>query len=251
MAFRILVVDDEESIRFTFAEFLGEAGYQVDVAATRNHALQMIEATCYDVLFLDIFLGRESGMAVLEASKRLNPNCPVIMVTGSPEIDTAAQSVRLAAYDYLIKPVSQQELVRQARRAIGYKQAVDEKQRYQQQLSAIFDGVREGILVFDPQLRLTEMNYAATQILECDRDIVGRDLAELIEQGEPKVLKTLEELLHSRVAGELYRLEFSRSTGEPLVLGVSVSPLQSRTGEEYDMVMVLRDETGPVKEIAA
>lgn len=249
MADRILIVDDEESIRFTFSEFLRQAGYQVDAAESATEALELLEATCYDLLFLDILLGRETGMDVLEASKQLNPSCPVIMVTGSPEIHTAAQSVRLGAYDYLVKPVEQSELVRHARRATAYKAAVDEKQRYQQRLSAVFDGVREGILVFDSQLRLTAINEAATRILGCTEESVGQDLATLAAASGQEILRALSELLQSRFAGELYRLEFHRATGEPLILGVSMSPLQSRTGEDQDLVMVLRDETGPVHQV--
>ena len=66
---RILVVDDEESIRFTFNAFLSDAGYSVETAETLDTALQQLETHSFDAIFLDILLGRESGIKVLQASR--------------------------------------------------------------------------------------------------------------------------------------------------------------------------------------
>ena len=250
MTHRILIVDDEESIRFTFTEFLASSGYQVNEAESTSQAIALLETELYDVVFLDILLGRDSGIDVLRRSKELNPNCPVIMVTGAPEINTAADSIRLSAYDYLVKPVGQDELVRHAQRAIAFKEAIDEKERYQQRMSAVFQGVREGILTFDSSMQLIDMNFAATKILGMNNDVLGQDLKRLAQKTKSKVLNALQELLESRFEGELYKLSFERSTGEPLILSVSMSPLQSAAGQDHDLVMVLRDETGPIKEVS-
>jgi len=71
---RILVVDDEESIRFTFSAFLGDAGYTVETAETLGDALDKIDSQSFDVIFLDILLGRESGIIALKASRESQPN---------------------------------------------------------------------------------------------------------------------------------------------------------------------------------
>ena len=89
MSSRILVVDDEESIRFTFNAFLSDAGYSVELAESLEEALERIELEAFDAFFLDILLGRDSGIKVLQASREIHPNVPVIMATGAPEISTA------------------------------------------------------------------------------------------------------------------------------------------------------------------
>ena len=146
---RLLVVDDEESIRFTFSEFLKGGGYLVDTADSFIAATALMADNDYDVVFLDIVLGRDSGMNLLRVLSEQNPNCQVVMVTGSPEIVTAAESVRLHAFDYLVKPVTQDQLLRIAKLAAERKQMIDAQEKFRLRMTAIFDGVREGILVFD------------------------------------------------------------------------------------------------------
>ena len=114
MSSRILVVDDEESIRFTFNAFLSDAGYSVELAESLEEALERIELEAFDAIFLDILLGRDSGIKVLQASREIHPNVPVIMATGAPEISTAAEAVRLGAFDYITKPIHQEVLLRHA-----------------------------------------------------------------------------------------------------------------------------------------
>ena len=77
-----------------------------------------VAAARYDAVFLDILLGRDSGMRVLQACREQQPNTPVVMVTGAPDIKTAAEAVRLGAFDYITKPVHQDELLRQAKLAV-------------------------------------------------------------------------------------------------------------------------------------
>ena len=95
MSYRILVVDDEESIRFTFSAFLCDAGYSVETAESLEEALDKIASQLFDAIFLDILLGRDSGIVALKASRESLPNTPVIMATGAPDVNTAAEAVRL------------------------------------------------------------------------------------------------------------------------------------------------------------
>ena len=252
MPYHILVVDDEESIRLTFTYFLAEEGYQVTAAKDAREAIALLEQTSFDVLFLDILLGRESGIDVLKASKEKNPNCPVLMITGSPEISTAADSVRWSAYDYLVKPLDCEALLQHTRRAIAYKNAVDEKERYQQRLNAVFQGVREGILVFDAHLRLIDMNFAGSQMLDLKQGDLGEMLDVLADQSSGEtILNEIRGLVEARLEGELYHLEFKQPDGGRKILSVSIAPLRSAAGKEQDLVIVLRDETGSVRKVAA
>ncbi|MCK4508283.1 MAG: response regulator [Desulfuromonadales bacterium] len=245
MSHRILVVDDDESIRFTFSEFLTDAGYLVDTAESVEKATACFEANEYDAIFLDILLGRESGIDVLKAARELNPNCQVTMVTGAPEIKTAAAAVRHGAFDYLTKPINQEDLLRQAERAVAYKTAIDQKERYQKRMAAVFQGVKEGILVFDVALKLIDINFSAQEMLNCGEEVLGKELNTLIGESNNKTLKALQEVLESRVEGEFYKLQVEAPDGRQSDLSVSISPLTSAKGMDADLVLVLRDETVP------
>ncbi|MBE0501476.1 MAG: response regulator, partial [Desulfuromonadales bacterium] len=92
MASRILVVDDEENIRYTFASFLKDEGLIVDVACSIEECRQALSVRDFDLVYLDILLGGDSGIDALRICKEMNPACPVVMVTGSPDLDTATDA---------------------------------------------------------------------------------------------------------------------------------------------------------------
>jgi two-component system response regulator HydG len=240
---RVLIVDDEESISYTFKEFLSEAGFQVDTADSLIESAAMVGDVDYDAIFLDILLGRDNGLKLLEVMHEQSPNCPIIMVTGSPEISTAAEAVRHGAFDYLVKPIYQEELVRHAQRAVAYKTLLDQKEQYQKRLSAVFQGVREGILVFDIDTQLIDMNFAAKQMLSCDDTAIGQNLDALIQKTGNDTLKAIKELVESRFDGELFNYKIPSTCGEGVVLSVNMSSLSSGKGQDADLVLVLRDES--------
>lgn len=101
----ILVIDDEESIRFTFSYLLRELGHRVDVAESAEEALDKLIAKHYDLIFLDLLLGAESGITTLKQIRIRQPDTQVIMVTGAPDTTTVSQAISLGAYAYIPKPV--------------------------------------------------------------------------------------------------------------------------------------------------
>jgi PAS domain S-box-containing protein len=246
MSQRILVVDDEESIRFTFDAFLTDAGYQIDTAPSLKVALALAGDTIYDAVFLDILLGRESGMEMLRFVRENNPHCPVIMVTGAPEIATAAEAVRLGAFDYLTKPVHQDELLRIARRALERKALLDEQETFRLRMAAVFRSIQEGIMVFDEAFRLVEINDSARRMLACDKDVVGRTLAELAQDNDCSTAQHFQEIVTQRCLGEIYRMQMHNAAGQPLLVSLTMAPLTSQAGRETGVVLVLRDEGLPV-----
>ena len=245
MAPRVLVVDDEESIRFTFDAFLTDAGYRVDTASSLAAATAVIEETPYDAVFLDILLGRESGMTVLRLMRERNPNCPVVMITGAPEIATASEAVRYGAFDYLTKPVHQEELLRIARRAVERKTLLDEQETFRLRMTAVFQSIQEGILVFDEQFRLVDINDSARKMLACSDNVVGKTLAEIGQAGGCQTAGSFHELVSQRCLGEIYRMQIRNARGEELLVSLTMAPLTSQAGLETGVVLVLRDEGMP------
>ena len=244
---RILVVDDEESIRFTFNAFLSDAGYNVETAECLDAALQMIEAHSFDAIFLDILLGRESGIKVLQASREAHPNTPVIMVTGAPEVSTAAEAVRLGAFDYITKPLHQDDLLRQAKLAVEHKRLVDQQEMYRLRMAAVFQSVNEGLMIFDEKMQLVEINDAATKILRCETSLVGLSPGEISTCCPP--LKTLQELIEERCEGEIFRVEADVKDGQSVAFGVTMAPLTGHDQRELGTVLVLRDESQPARQV--
>jgi len=115
----ILIIDDEESIRFTFSYLLADQGYRVDVAATPQEALSCLERSDYDLIFLDILLGSHSGISTLKKIKKSYPATPVIMVTGAPDNDSVSEAIGIGAVAYLPKPVRLDTLITVTRKTLN------------------------------------------------------------------------------------------------------------------------------------
>jgi two-component system, NtrC family, response regulator HydG len=116
---KILVVDDEESIRFTFESFLAEEGYTVVTARSYDEALTSIEETDFDLIFADIILGGRSGIDVLREIRRRGQKVPVIMITGDPNAASAHEAFELGAFGHISKPIRQEKLLGLAQLALG------------------------------------------------------------------------------------------------------------------------------------
>ncbi|NVB39757.1 response regulator [Pseudenhygromyxa sp. WMMC2535] len=128
---RVLVVDDERSLRRTFALFLRDDGHEVETAEDVDQALTTLETDDFDVVVSDIILPRRSGVSLLEAIAERWPNIKVILVTGEPTVETAASAVRSGAYDYISKPVSSTKIRKVVASAARVKSLQDDNRRLQ------------------------------------------------------------------------------------------------------------------------
>jgi len=164
MGSKILVIDDEESIRYTFKSFLLDEGYEVVTAWNYQEALSAIDTAELDLIFADILLEGKTGIDVLRETKERNLRCPVVMITGDPNIDSASEALRLGAFDYIPKPIKQDTLLRITKIALKHKALVDEKERYRSNLEAIFSSVKDAIIAVDKESLVIEMNDAARSI---------------------------------------------------------------------------------------
>jgi len=101
---RILIVDDEPNIRKTLRIALDASGHAVEEAANRAEALRAVERSPFDVALIDLRLGLESGLDLLEPLLELTPRLAVVLITAHASIDTAVDAIRRGAFDYLPKP---------------------------------------------------------------------------------------------------------------------------------------------------
>ena len=186
-------------------------------------------------------------MKVFQASREAHPNTPVIMVTGAPEVSTAAEAVRLGAFDYVTKPLHQDDLLRQAKLAVDHKRLIDQQEMYQLRMAAIFQSVDEGLLLFDEKMKLIEINAAASKMLCCDASILGLSPSEI--SACCPALKSLQGLIEARCEGEIFRVEAEARNGQPVAFGVTMTPLTGHDQRELGTVLVLRDETKPARQV--
>jgi len=243
MSARILVIDDEESIRFTFERFLTTAGHIVATAESCSEALARINETSFDVVFADIILGDGTGIDILREIRARGLSCPVIMITGDPGVETAAESIRLGAFDYIPKPVNQESLLHATRTALKYKALNEEKERFRTNLEAIFRSVRDAIITVDKEAVVIELNEAAMTMCGYSHDDIGKSFSSLPEICNGRCAEILGEAIKSGEPVEVDRIECRPSNRAIRVISVRTYPLLSPMGVLSGVVMVLRDDT--------
>jgi len=240
----ILVVDDEESIRYTFRQFLSDEGYSVSSAADCDEGIALLRKKDFDLVFADIILPGRSGIDLLREAKEILPHVLVIMITGAPSVDTAAESLRIGAFDYIIKPIRQDILLRTVNIALKHKAVRDEREQCRLNFEAIFRSVNDGIITVDGNMAVVEINDAARRICGFSRDLsIGKPLPEIAARCDGNCIGVLGETLATRQPVKLRFVECRSARGEQQVVSVTASPLLGVKDRFSGAVMVVRDET--------
>jgi two-component system nitrogen regulation response regulator NtrX len=124
----ILVVDDEEDIRISLTGILEDEGYRVDSCSSAEEAFQRIQKEEPDILYLDIWLPGKDGLQVLDYVRKEYSDMPVVMISGHGNIETAVETIKKGAFDFIEKPLSLEKVVVTANRAIEFKNLQQENQ---------------------------------------------------------------------------------------------------------------------------
>lgn len=134
---KILIVEDEAAIRRVLTKIIsGEnKDYQIDEAEDGVEGFDLIEKNDYDLVLCDIKMPKMDGVEVLEKSMKIKPEIPFIMISGHGELETAVQSMRLGAYDYISKPPDLNRLLNAIRNALDKKQLVTENKMLRKKIS--------------------------------------------------------------------------------------------------------------------
>jgi DNA-binding NtrC family response regulator len=106
----ILVVDDEEIVRASLADWLAEDGYEVDTAPDGGTAVAKLVAQDFALLLVDLKMPGMDGLAVLSEARRLRPGTAVVLMTAYATVETAVQAMKQGAQDYLVKPFEPEDL---------------------------------------------------------------------------------------------------------------------------------------------
>ncbi len=250
---KVIVVDDEKSIRDGCLIILKDAGYVVDTAEDGQAGLEKIEAGEYDIAIIDLKMPKLSGIEVIEAIRRKGVEIVPIVITGYASISSAVEAMKVGAYDYLSKPFTPDELLYIMQRAEETvrlrkveRKLLKERERslkdiaYEKgRLKTILESIGDGIIVTDSEGRIVLTNPALRDLLDED-DPDNDKTAELVE----KIGDALRGVSDSDGHG-FFKMEEEITLGKKseLVLSVLLSPVYNESGETLGSVAVLRDVT--------
>src|SRR5713226_2949738 len=114
---RLLVVEDDPGVRTTIVTCLELEGYTVDAASSTKEAIERLAAASYPIVITDIYIDDRTGLDVLEAARRKDPGCSVILMTARGTMETVMAATRGGAFDYIAKPFDLDRMVETVKRA--------------------------------------------------------------------------------------------------------------------------------------
>ena len=203
----ILIIDDEPGICLTFTKALEREGYTVKTASTLNEVQESLKTFTFDVIISDILIPGTNGIELLKLIKELFPEVPVIMITGEPNIDTAIESVRQGAYDYLTKPITRQQLCQVVGRAIEKKWLTDERKRLEEENLKYQKGLESKVK--ERTRALEELNTFINNVIESiSSALITLDLAYNVTMINTHALELLNIASKEHIVGKNYQQVF-------------------------------------------
>ena len=141
---KILIIDDERGIRNTLREVLADEGYEVEVAENGKQGLEMAQAKSYDLIYSDIKMPEMDGLEVLSKISEFRAQnsdsfesieCPIVMISGHGDIETAVQALKMGAYDFLLKPLELNRILITTKNALETKNLKQETKQLRKKVA--------------------------------------------------------------------------------------------------------------------
>ncbi len=172
---KILVIDDESSIRRTLKEILEFEKYEVDLAANGMVGLELAKAATHDVILLDIKMPEMDGMEVLDALQKYT-DCPVIMISGHGSIETAVEAIKKGAYDFIVKPPDLNRLLITLRNAIDKKALVNQTKILKKEIQKKYEIVGNSPAMLQLKEMITRVAPTSARVLISGENGTGKEL---------------------------------------------------------------------------
>ncbi len=134
---RILIVDDEFSVRDSLTHWFEADGYQVGAAGNANEALRKLDSAPWDVALVDVKMPGMDGIALQKRFQEVAPQLLVIMITAYGSVESAVRALKQGAYDYITKPVDPDDLSRVVRKALEHRRLTEENQQLRRRIDEI------------------------------------------------------------------------------------------------------------------
>jgi len=173
---KILVIDDEKSIRNTLKEVLEYENHQVDLAEDGPTGLELFSANVYDVVLCDIKMSQMDGIEVLQKLNETSSEIPVIMISGHGNIDTAVEAIKKGAYDFLEKPLDLNRLLITIRNAMDKSRLITQTQVLKNKVSKMYEIVGESEAINVVKMMIDKVAATEARVLITGANGTGKEL---------------------------------------------------------------------------
>ncbi len=204
----ILIIDDEKSIRKTLTEILSYEGYKIDEAGDGEEGLKKFSEKTYDVVLCDIKMPKLDGIEFLDRSKLINPDVPVIMISGHGNVETAVEAVKKGAFDYISKPPDLNRLLITLRNALDKQQLVTETKVLKRKVGKALEMVGESAPINKIKDTIEKVAPTDARVLITGENGVGKELvARWIHEKSNRSNGPMVEVNCAAIPGELIESE--------------------------------------------
>jgi len=205
---RILAIDDEKSILESLREILEYENYEVDIAQEGEEGLDYFRNNKYDAVFLDIKMPKMDGLEVLDQLMEISADVPVIMISGHGSIDTAVDSIKKGAFDFIEKPLDLNRLLVTLKNAMEKKDLVKETKRLKKKVSKTFDIVGESDSIQHVREMIEKVAPTDAGVLITGENGTGKELvARWLHEKSPRSDQPFVEVNCAAIPSELIESE--------------------------------------------
>jgi len=204
----ILLIDDERAIRRTLGEILSYEGYKIEEAGDGEEGLKKFKEKTYEVVLCDIKMPKLDGLEFLDKSREINPDVPVIMISGHGTIETAVEAVKKGAYDYISKPPDLNRLLITIRNAIDKNSLVVETKVLKKKVSKIDEMIGTSAPIIRIKETIEKVAPTDARVLVTGENGVGKEMvARWIHEKSNRASSPLIEVNCAAIPGELIESE--------------------------------------------
>lgn len=241
---KILIIEDEAAIRRVLSKILSEENdsYQVDEAEDGIVGFEKIKNNDYDLVLCDIKMPKMDGVEVLEAVKKIKPEIPMVMISGHGDMETAINTMRLGAFDYISKPPDLNRLLNTVRNALDKKQLVVENKILKKKVSKNYLMIGESEAINHIKLMIDKVAQTEARVLITGPNGTGKELvAHQLHEKSERANFPLIEVNCAAIPSELIESELFGH-----VKGAFTSAVKDRAGkfEAADKGTIFLDEIG-------
>jgi len=207
---KILIIEDEEAIRRVLSKIISEENknYFVEQAEDGFEGLKMIKSDDYDLILCDIKMPKIDGVEVLERVKKIKPEIPVVMISGHGDIETAVETMRLGAFDYIAKPPDLNRLLNTIRNALDRKELVIENKLLKKKVSKNYQMIGESNEIKLVKKMIEKVAPTDAKVLIVGRNGTGKELvAHWIHEKSARFKAPLIEVNCAAIPSELIESE--------------------------------------------
>ena len=241
---KILIIEDEAAIRRVLTKILSEENdtYQVEEAEDGVVGFEKIKNNDYDLVLCDIKMPKMDGVEVLEAVKKIKPEIPMVMISGHGDMETAINTMRLGAFDYISKPPDLNRLLNTVRNALDKKQLVVENKILKKKVSKNYEMIGESDAINHIKLMIDKVAQTEARVLITGPNGTGKELvAHQLHEKSERANFPLIEVNCAAIPSELIESELFGH-----VKGAFTSAVKDRAGkfEAADGGTLFLDEIG-------